>query len=183
MRHAMASTCLVLVLGLPSCSKSTVDSELRVPTTVSLEASESIGAVEFLETMSWPPGVAPIDLSSSAENQLRRMIFNDAEITAFVRDIAAVGLTIDGQPNGALMLIGVGDLVIGNITFVNGLEAAALSTFETARWGPMTGSLMRSDDQTWAVLPLTSVIAVAATTERLELDRVMNALVRRFTRQ
>ena len=133
MRHAMASTCLVLVLGLPSCSKSTVDSELRVPTTVSLEASESIGAVEFLETMSWPPGVAPIDLSSSAENQLRRMIFNDAEITASVRDIAAVGLTIDGQPNGALMLIGVSDLVIGNITFVNGLEAAALSTFETAR--------------------------------------------------
>ena len=183
MRHAMASTCLVLALGVSSCSKSIGDSGLSTSTTISVDAVKSIGSAELLKTMPWPPGITPRDLSPSAENQLERMIFDDAEIAASVRDIAAVGLTIHGEPNGALMFIRVAEPIIGNITFLNGLRAAALSTFETARWGPMTGSLMRSDDQTWGLLPLTSVIVVAATTARLELDRVMNAVVRRFTRR
>tara|TARA_Y100000768_G_scaffold388737_1_gene386670 strand:- start:7434 stop:7862 length:429 start_codon:yes stop_codon:yes gene_type:complete len=141
-----------------------------------------MGAVELLETMYWPDGVRPINLSPSAENQLQRMIFEDVELAASVRDIAAIGLMIDGQPNGALMLIGVADPVIGNMTFVEGLKSAALAAAETAHWGPMTGSLMQSDSQIWGVLPLTSVVVVAVTSERSQLDDVMNSLVKRFTR-
>ena len=182
MRHVMASTCLVLVLGASSCAKTTTDPQLGVSTTPSVNASHSMGAVELLETMYWPEGVTPINLSPSAENQLQRMIFEDVELAASVRDIAAIGLMIDGQPDGALMLIGVADPVIGNMTFVEGLESAALAVSETAHWGPMTGSLMRSDSQIWGVLPLTSVVVVAVTSERSQLDDVMNSLVKRFTR-
>jgi len=182
MRHVMASTCLVLALGASSCAKTTTDPQLRVSTTPSVNTSHSMGAVELLETMYWPDGVTPINLSPSAENQLQRMIFEDVELAASVRDIAAIGLMIDGQPNGALMLIGVADPVIGNMTFVEGLESAALAVSETAHWGPMTGSLMRSDSQIWGVLPLTSVVVVAVTSERSQLDDVMNSLVKRFTR-
>ena len=182
MRHVMASTCLVLALGASSCAKTTTDPQLHVSTTPSVNPSHSMGAVELLETMYWPDGVTPINLSPSAENQLQRMIFEDVELAASVRDIAAVGLVIDGQPDGALMLIGVADPVIGNMTFVEGLKSAALAASETAYWGPMTGSLMRSDDQIWGVLPLTSVVVVAVTSERSQLDDVMNSLVKRFTR-
>ena len=182
MRLVVASTFLVLAIGGSSCAKTTVDSQLHHSTSTSVDTNLSIGAVELLETMNWPSGVAPINLSSVAESQLRRTIFEDVELAASVRDIAAVGLTIDGQPNGALMLIGVADSVVGNISFLDGLKSAALASPEPAHWGPITGSSMRSDDQIWGMLPLTSVVVVAVTNERSQLDKVMNSLVRRFTR-
>ena len=79
------------------------------------------------------------------------------------------------------MLIGVADPVIGNMRFVEGLEAAALSESEIAHWGPMTGSTMKSDGQFWGVLPLSSVVAVVVTVERVHLNEVMKSLVRTVT--
>ena len=80
------------------------------------------------------------------------------------------------------MLIGVADPVIGNMSFVEGLESAALSESEIAHWGPMTGSIMESGGQFWGVLPLSSVVAVVVTVERVHLNEVMKSLVRTVTR-
>lgn len=172
----------MLILGASSCTRTTQDSQFGAATTVSAGADRSVGAAQLLETLQLPHGFNALSLSASAENQLQRIIFDDVEIAASIRDVAAIGLSLDGQPIGALMLIGVADPVIGNMSFVEGLKSAALSEPETAQWGPMTGSIMQSDEQVWGVLPLSSVVAVAVTVERAHLNEVMNSLVRRFTR-
>ena len=172
----------MLILGASSCTRTTQDSQFGATTTVSAGADRSVGAAQLLETLQLPHGFNALSLSASAENQLQRIIFDDVEIAASIRDVAAIGLSLDGQPIGALMLIGVADPVIGNMSFVEGLKSAALSEPETAQWGPMTGSIMQSDEQVWGVLPLSSVVAVAVTVERAHLNEVMNSLVRRFTR-
>ena len=182
MRLVIASTFLVLILGASSCTRTTQDSQFGATTTVSAGADRSVGAAQLLETLQLPHGFNALSLSASAENQLQRIIFDDVEIAASIRDVAAIGLSLDGQPIGALMLIGVADPVIGNMSFVEGLKSAALSEPDTAQWGPMTGSIMQSDEQVWGVLPLSSVVAVAVTVERAHLNEVMNSLVRRFTR-
>jgi len=182
MRLVIASTFLVLILGASSCTRTTQDSQFGATTTVSAGADRSVGAAQLLETLQLPHGFNALSLSASAENQLQRIIFDDVEIAASIRDVAAIGLSLDGQPIGALMLIGVADPVIGNMSFVEGLKSAALSEPETAQWGPMTGSIMQSDEQVWGVLPLSSVVAVAVTVDRAHLNEVMNSLVRRFTR-
>ena len=181
MRLAVTSTCLVLLLGASSCTRTTQDSEVSNPTINSSGTSRYLGAAEVLETLQWPSGLKALQLSSSAENQLQRIIFDDVELAASVRDVAATGLSLGDQPIGALMLIGVADPVIGNMSFVEGLKAAALSESEPAHWGPMTGSIMHADGQVWGVLPLSSVVVVAVTVEKSHLDEVMNSLVRRFT--
>ena len=53
---------------------------------------------------------------------------------------------------------------------LEGLESAALSESEIAHWGPMTGSIMESGGQFWGVLPLSSVVAVVVTVERVHLN-------------
>jgi hypothetical protein len=182
MRLVIASTFLVLLLGASSCTRTTQDSQFGAATTISPGPSRSVGAAQLLETLQLPQGFRALSLSASAENQLQRIIFDDVEIAASVRDVAATGLSLEGQPIGALMLIGVADPVIGNMSFVEGLKSAALIEPETAHWGPMTGSVMQSDGQVWGVLPLSSVVAVAVTVERVQLNEVMNSLVQRVTR-
>ena len=182
MRLVAASTLLVLLLGASSCTRATQDSQFGASNTVSPAPGRSLGAAQLLETLQWPQGFKALSLSASAENQMQRIIFDDVEIAASVRDVAATGLSFDGRPIGALMLIGVADPVIGNMSFVEGLESAALSESETAHWGPMTGSIMKSHGQFWGVLPLSSVVAVAVTVERAHLNQVMTSLVRTVTR-
>ena len=79
------------------------------------------------------------------------------------------------------MLSGGAVSVIGILSFVEGLESAALSESEIAHWGPMTGSIMESGGQFWGVLPLSSVVAVVVTVERVHLNEVMKSLVRTVT--
>ena len=180
MRLVIASTFLVL-FGASSCTRATQDSQFGASSTVSSAPGRSLGAAQLLETLQWPQGFKALSLSVSAENQLQRIIFDDVEIAASIRDVAATGLSLDGQPIGALMLIGVADPVIGNMSFVEGLESAALSESEIAHWGPMTGSIMESGGQFWGVLPLSSVVAVVVTVERVHLNEVMKSLVRTVT--
>ena len=127
MRLVIASTFLVLLLGASSCTRATQDSQFGASSTVSSAPGRSLGAAQLLETLQWPQGFKALSLSVSAENQLQRIIFDDGEIAASVRDVAATGLSLDGHPIGALMLIGVADPVIGNMSFVEGLESSALS--------------------------------------------------------
>ena len=182
MRLVVAGTFLVLLLGALSCATATQDSQFGGSNNSSSGVGRSLGATQLLETLQWPRGFKALSLSASAENQLQRIVFDDVEIAASVRDVAATGISLDGQPIGALMLIGVADPVIGNMSFVEGLKTAAFSESETAHWGPMTGSITQSDGQVWGVLPLSSVVAVAVTAERAHLNEVMKALVRRLTR-
>ena len=181
MRLVIASTFLVLLLGASSCTRATQDSQFGASSTVSSAPGRSLGAAQLLETLQWPQGFKALSLSVSAENQLQRIIFDDVEIAASIRDVAATGLSLDGQPIGALMLIGVADPVIGNMSFVEGLESAALSESEIAHWGPMTGSIMESGGQCWGVLPLSAVVAVVVTVERVHLNEVMKSLARTVT--
>ena len=138
MRLVITSTLLVLLLGASSCTRATQDFQFGASNTVSPAPGRSLGAAQLLETLQWPQGFKALSLSASAENQMQRIIFDDVEIAASVRDVAATGLSFDGRPIGALMLIGVADPVIGNMSFVEGLETAALSQSETANWGQMT---------------------------------------------
>ena len=134
MRLVIASTFLVLLLGASSCTRATQDSQFGASSTVSSAPGRSLGAAQLLETLQWPQGFKALSLSVSAENQLQRIIFDDVEIAASIRDVAATGLSLDGQPIGALMLIGVADPVIGNMSFVEGLEDRKSTRLNSSHW-------------------------------------------------
>ena len=183
MRKAAVSTILVLCICTNSCAGTTVERQTTLTTIVSTDEPYLISASQLLETMVWPPHLQPITLSPTAERQLQRFIFDDVKIAAAVSDVAAIGLVRGAKPIGAILVIGVTDPVIGNMSFIEGLRAAALNTSVDATWGPMAGSVMAADGQVWGVLPLSSVAVVAVGANRADLDEIMNALVRRFTHQ
>ena len=183
MRKAAMSTILVLCICANSCAGTTLERQTTPTTTILTNEPYLISASQLLETMVWPPHLQPITLSPTEERQLQRFIFDDVEIAAAVSDVAAIGLVRGAKPIGAVLLIGVTDPVVGNMSFIEGLRTAALDTSVHATWGPMTGSVMTADGQVWGVLPLSSVAVVAVGANRVDLDEIMNALVRRFTRQ
>ena len=182
MRQGAMSAILVLCIGANGCTGTTVGPPPTVTTAVSADEGHSLSASQLLETMQWPSDLRPIALSPSAKHQLQRFIFDDIEIAAAVSDVTAVGLVRGERPIGAILLVGVTDPVIGNMTFVEGLRAAALKESDNASWGPMAGSVMSAKDQIWGVLPLGSVVVVGVGANRSDLDDMMNALVHRVTR-
>ena len=105
----------------------------------------------------------------------------DSQFGASSKVSSAPGRSLGAAQRLETLLIGVADPVIGNMSFVEGLESAALSESEIAHWGPMTGSIMESGGQFWGVLPLSSVVAVVVTVERVHLNEVMKSLVRTVT--
>ena len=182
MRGATVSTVLVLCLCANGCAGTTVEARTIGTTAASTNEVALISASQLLETMQWPPDLRPIALSPGAKHQLQRFILDDLEVAATVSALAAIGLTRGGQSIGAILLIGVTDPVIGNMSFVEGLRAAAVNEPDDANWGPMGGSVTSSNGQVWGILPLSSVVVVAVGATRSDLDDIMNALVLQFTR-
>ena len=187
MRQAAMSATLVLWLGATSCAGTSVDTQIA-PTTVLAVAEERVlSATQLLETMKWPTDLRPMPLSPRAKNQLQGFIFDDREIAAAVSDVVAVGVTRNSDPLGALLLVGVTDHVIGNMSFIDGLRAAMLANAETtntetARWGLLVGSVAVVGTEVWAILPVGSVVAFAVATSRQDLAQLLEAVSDQVTR-
>jgi len=97
-----------------------------------------------------------------------------------------VGVTRNSEPLGALLLVGVMDHVIGNMSFVDGLRAAVLANAatantETARWGLLVGSVAVVGKEVWAILPAGPVVAFAVATSREDIDQLLEAVSDRVT--
>lgn len=186
MRQAAVSAMLVLCIGATGCTGTTVDPPATVTTAVSTDEGHALSASQLLETMQWPADLRPIDLSPRAKTQLQGFIFDDVEIAAAVSDVVAVGVTRNSESLGALLLVGVMDHVVGNMSFIDGLRAAVLANAETAnvqtaRWGLLVGSVAVDGKEVWAILPAGSVVAFAVATSREDIDQLLEAVSDRVT--
>ncbi|MBJ82598.1 MAG: hypothetical protein CL462_06820 [Acidimicrobiaceae bacterium] len=186
MRQAALSATLVLGLSATSCAGTSVDIQITPTTVVSVVDARVLSASQLLETMKWPTDLRPVPLSPRAKNQLQGFIFDDPEIAAAVSDVVAVGVTRNSEPLGALLLVGVMDHVIGNMSFVDGLRVAVLANAatantETARWGLLVGSVAVVGKEVWAILPAGPVVAFAVATSREDIDQLLEAVSDRVT--
>ena len=186
MRQAALSATLVLGLSATSCAGTSVDIQITPTTVVSVVDARVLSASQLLETMKWPTDLRPVPLSPRAKNQLQEFIFDDPEIAAAVSDVVAVGVTRNSEPLGALLLVGVMDHVIGNMSFVDGLRVAVLANAatantETARWGLLVGSVAVVGKEVWAILPAGPVVAFAVATSREDIDQLLEAVSDRVT--
>jgi hypothetical protein len=176
------SATLVLWLSATSCAGTSVDNQITPTTAVSVVDARVLSASQLLETMKWPTDLRPVPLSPRAKNQLQRFIFDDLEIAAAVSDVVAVGVTRNAESIGALLLVGVMEHVIGNMSFIDGLRTAVLANTETARWGLLVGSVAVVGKEVWAILPAGPVVAFAVATSRDDIDQLLKAVSDRVTR-
>lgn len=171
----------MLWLSATSCAGTSVDNQITPTTAVSVVDARVLSASQLLETMKWPTDLRPVPLSPRAKNQLQRFIFDDLEIAAAVSDVVAVGVTRNSESIGALLLVGVMDHVIGNMSFIDGLRTAVFANTETARWGLLVGSVAVVGKEVWAILPAGPVVAFAVATSRDDIDQLLEAVSDRVT--
>ncbi|MDP7066659.1 MAG: hypothetical protein QF637_03455 [Acidimicrobiales bacterium] len=180
MRIVVAGALLAFSFGVSGCSQ---DPGKTVTNSTALETDErdrSVTATQLLETTQWPKGFDLVPLSPTALRQLQNSILGDSEMARSVSDVAAAGLMREAKALGALLLIGVTDPVVGNMSFVDGLREAAFDEPSSSRWGPLAGWISSSNEDILAMLPIGSVIVFATTESRTDLDQILIPLVERF---
>lgn len=182
MRIAVAGAFLALSLGVAGCSRGGAETDLQDPEVEVDEPDRSITATQLLETTHWPQGAELVPLSLTALRQLQNSILGDIEMARTVSDVAAAGLLWESEAAGAILLIGVADPVVGNMSFVEGLRQAAMDSPAPTRWGALMGWISKSDSDTLAMVPIGPVVAFVTAKTRSDADRILIPLIEQFVR-
>ena len=180
MRVVVAGALLALTLGVSSCSQDPGETVTNTTVAGAAERDRSVTATQLLETTRWPAEFDLVPLSPTALRQLQNSILGDGELARSVSDVAAAGLMREAKAFGAVLLIGVADPVVGNMSFVEGLRQAVFDEPSSSRWGPLVGWISSSNGEILAMLPIGPVIVFATTESRTDLDLVLIPLVERF---
>jgi len=182
MRIAVAGAFLALSLGVAGCSRGGAETDLQDPEVEVDEPDRSITATQLLETTHWPQGAELVPLSLTDLRQLQNSILGDIEMARTVSDVAAAGLLWESEAAGAILLIGVADPVVGNMSFVEGLRQAAMDNPTSTRWGALMGWISKSDRDTLAMVPIGPVVAFVTAKTRSDADRILIPLIEQFVR-
>jgi len=180
MRTALAGACLALNLGFASCSQNVSDTVAEEFGAGVAESARSITATQLLETTKWPDDLNLVALSPTALRQLQRSILGDVEMARAVSDVAAAGFLSESEVAGAVLLIGVNDPVVGNMSFVEGVRRSALDNASPARWGALLGWVSSLNGDTLAIVPIGPVVVFATASSRVHVDRILMPLIARF---
>ena len=180
MRTAVAGACLALSLGLSGCSQNASETNLRGLGAEITEPDRSITATQLLETTDWPQGLEVVPLFPTALRQLQNSILGDIEMARTVSDVAAAGLLWESEAAGAVLLIGVTDPVVGNMSFVEGLRQAAMDNPSSTRWNALMGWISTSNRNTLAMVPIGPVVVFVTAKSRSDADRILLPLIEQF---
>tara|TARA_Y100001970_G_scaffold164184_1_gene200591 strand:- start:3147 stop:3707 length:561 start_codon:yes stop_codon:yes gene_type:complete len=180
MRTAVAGACLALSLGLAGCSQNASDRDSQGPGAEITEPDRSITATQLLETTDWPQDLDLVPLSPTALRQLQNSILGDVEMARTVSDVAAAGFLWELEAVGAILLIGVTDPVVGNMSFVEGLRQSAMDDPSSTRWGALMGWVSSSNRDTLAMVPIGPVVVFVTAKSRSDADRILMPLIEQF---
>ena len=97
-----------------------------------------------------------------------------------VSDVAAAGLLWESEAAGAVLLIGVTDPVVGNMSFVEGLRQAAMDNPSPTRWNALMGWISTSNRDILAMVPVGPVVVFVTAKSRSDADRILLPLIEQF---